>query len=85
MLLKKLGLLLLTSDVGYWMRSGSDARKFFVEGKVFSMLYIENASETCQPKDDDEAYTVVRFNERAYSTIRRFVVVDVKKGFVKAW
>ena len=67
------------------MRTGQEASQFFVEGRVFAMLYIENASETSQHNEDNDAYTVVRFNQTAHSTIRRFVVVDVKRGFVSAW
>lgn len=71
--------------VGYQMRSGRDARQFFVEGRVFAMLYSEAAGQTATPDPGDGAYTVVRFGESAYTNIRRFVVVEVKRGFVYAW
>jgi hypothetical protein len=49
------------------------------------MLYSETASETSAQRPNDDAYTVVRFNERAHTNIRRFVVVEVRRGFVYAW
>jgi hypothetical protein len=48
------------------------------------MLYTESAGAATASYNDD-AYTVVRFNEMAHTNIRRFVVVQVKRGFVKAW
>lgn len=71
--------------VVYRMRTGQEASRFFVEGRIFSMLYVENAAETSQYNMNDDAYTVVRFGQVAHSTIRRFVVVEVRKGFVNAW
>jgi len=67
------------------MRSGTDARQFFVVGRVFAMLYSEAASQTASPDPGDGAYTVVRFGEAAHTNIRRFVVVEVRRGFVYAW
>jgi hypothetical protein len=49
------------------------------------MLYSETAGETSQVNPSNEAYTVVRFNERVHTYIRRFVVVEDKHGFVYAW
>ena len=69
----------------YQMRTGSEAQSFFIVGKVFAMLYSETASETSAQRPNDDAYTVVRFNERAHTNIRRFVVVEVRRGFVYAW
>ncbi|KAJ4374888.1 hypothetical protein N0V83_001966 [Neocucurbitaria cava] len=71
-------------DASYRMRTGQEASRFFVEGRIFSMLYVENAAETAQFGRDADAYTVVRFGEFAHSTIRRFVVVEVRRGFVNA-
>ncbi|KAH9861395.1 hypothetical protein J1614_011141 [Plenodomus biglobosus] len=71
-------------DNSYVMRTGQDASRFFVIGRVFAMLYIENAAETSSQNANEAAYTVVRFGGVAYSTIRRFVVVAVKRGFVQA-
>src|ERR1044071_3980621 len=48
------------------------------------MLYTESAG-VATPSHNDDAYTVVRFGQTAYTTIRRFVVVQIKRGFVKAW
>jgi hypothetical protein len=67
------------------MRTGAEAHDFFVVGRVFAMLYTEAASETYMPHPNDDAYTVVRFNGRAHTNIRRFIVVQVRRGFVKAW
>ncbi|KAI8936692.1 hypothetical protein NX059_007084 [Plenodomus lindquistii] len=71
-------------DSSYFMRMGSSAASFFVVGRVFAMLYVEKASATSEHDLNDDAHTVVRFGGVAYSTIRRFVVVEVKWGFVKA-
>lgn len=49
------------------------------------MLYSEAASQTASPDPGDGAYTVVRFGEAAHTNIRRFVVVEVRRGFVYAW
>jgi hypothetical protein len=49
------------------------------------MLYAESASGASFPHPNDDAYTVVRFNERAHTNIRRFIVVQVRRGFVNAW
>jgi hypothetical protein len=67
------------------MRTGSEAQAFFVVGRVFAMLYTETASGTSTQHANDDAYTVVRFGEAAHTNIRRFVVVEVKRGFVNAW
>jgi hypothetical protein len=49
------------------------------------MLYSETPGETMSCRPFDDAYTVVRFNERVHTNIRRFVVVEDKHGFVYAW
>jgi hypothetical protein len=67
------------------MRTGYEARQFFVVGKVFAMLYTEAASGMATVRPNDDAYTVVRFNETVHTNIRRFIVVEVRRGFVKAW
>ena len=67
------------------MRTGQEAREFFKVGKVFAMLYTETASDTSVQHPNDEAYTVIRFGQSAHTNIRRFVVVDVRRGFVNAW
>lgn len=48
------------------------------------MLHIQAASEN-DLRDRDENITIVRYGERAFSQIRRFVVVEVRRGFVYAW
>jgi len=67
------------------VRTSTEARDFFALGRVFAMLYCETASDISRTQPDDDAYTVVRFNERERTNIRRFVVVEVKRGFVYAW
>jgi hypothetical protein len=67
------------------MRTGYEARRFFVLGRVFSMLYTEAAGGNAQPEPDDEAFTVVRFGTLAHTQIRRFIVVSVRRNFVHAW
>lgn len=49
------------------------------------MLYSEAAGSTANVSVKDEAYSAIRFNEIVYSSIRRFVVVDVRQGFVYVW
>ncbi|KAH6865211.1 hypothetical protein BKA58DRAFT_322449 [Alternaria rosae] len=71
-------------DSSYCMKTGSEAYQFFVVGRVFAMLYTEAAGETSQANPYDDAYTLVRFGERVYTNIRRFVVLKVRSGFVKA-
>lgn len=66
------------------MRNGIEARRFFVVGKVFSMLHSEPAGGQSAFDEFDEAYSLIRFGEVVYSTIRRFIVVDVRQGFVYA-
>jgi hypothetical protein len=67
------------------MRSGVDARKFFVVGQVFAMFYPEAALSQAANHDNDEAYSMARFAETEYSQIRRFIVVKVCHGFFYAW
>jgi hypothetical protein len=49
------------------------------------MLYTEAAGNTASAGVQDDAYSAIRFGEYVYSNIRRFVVVDVRQGFVYAW
>lgn len=48
------------------------------------MLHIQAASGNSLRTMDDNI-TVVKYGEKAFSQIRRFIIVDVKKGFVYAW
>ncbi|KAH7343107.1 hypothetical protein BKA66DRAFT_577117 [Pyrenochaeta sp. MPI-SDFR-AT-0127] len=49
-------------DSSYRIRTGHEARDFFVIGRVFSMLYSEAALETAQSGSaDNDAFTVVKF------------------------
>lgn len=74
-----------SQSLGYFMRTGIQARDFFRLGRVFAMLYSETASATARIVDDDDAFTVVRLGEHVHTQIRRFVVVKVKRNFVYAW
>ena len=66
------------------MRTGYEARTFFILGRVFSTLYTEAAGGTALTTPDDEAFTVVRLGGTVYTQIRRFVVVSVRHNFVHA-
>jgi hypothetical protein len=46
------------------------------------MLHIQAASAEAISSD---SITVVKYGERAFSQIRRFVIVEVRRGFVYAW
>lgn len=67
------------------MRTGIEARGFYQVGKVFAMLYSETTGEGSAFDEEDDAYSVVRFNEIVYSSIRWFAVVRIRQGFVYAW
>ena len=49
------------------------------------MLYTEAAGAQSPSTNNDDAYSYVRFGEVVYSQIRRFIVVEVRRGFVYAW
>ena len=50
------------------------------------MLYSEAASEqAARQGSDNDAVTVVKFGERVFTQIRRFVVMKVKRNMVEAW
>jgi hypothetical protein len=49
------------------------------------MLYSDAVGNTASVNGNDDAYSAIRFGEVVYSTIRRFIVVDVRQGFVYAW
>jgi hypothetical protein len=70
--------------LGYRMRTGAEAPGFFIRGRVFSMLYTMAMSSTTHTSHDD-AFTTVRFGEKTFAQIRRFVVVIVRRNFVHAW
>ncbi|KAI9874205.1 MAG: hypothetical protein M1830_010077, partial [Pleopsidium flavum] len=55
----------------------NDRDGFFKSGRVFSMLYIENAGATAPP--GAAGISLVQYGERAYAQIRRFIVVEPKK------
>jgi len=47
------------------------------------MLHIQAASAHALQTSD--SITIVRYGEHAFSQIRRFVIVEVRRGFVYAW
>jgi hypothetical protein len=70
------------------MRTQAEAHSFFVQGRVFAMLWAETASATMvRNGTENTAITVGRFGESVYSQIRRFVVMKVNRDrhFVYAW
>ncbi|KAF1971093.1 hypothetical protein BU23DRAFT_472056 [Bimuria novae-zelandiae CBS 107.79] len=72
-----------TLDASYRMRTGAEIYQFFRLGKVFAMLHIQAASLNALQSMSDNI-TVVKYGEHAFSQIRRFIVVEVRRGFVYA-
>jgi hypothetical protein len=70
---------------GYRMRTGTEARGFFVLGRVFAMLYTEPVGQNAKRNGNNDNFTTVRFGEEVFTQIRRFVVVSVRRNFVHAW
>jgi hypothetical protein len=63
-----------------------DAKTFFCEGRVFAMLWHENATSTAKPGKDVQFVTKTkttkgRYGEQIFSHIRRMVVVKQKEGY----
>ncbi|PSN72336.1 hypothetical protein BS50DRAFT_630385 [Corynespora cassiicola Philippines] len=69
-------------DESFRMRTGAEARQFFKPGKVLSMLHTQAASRDVP--DSNSCITYISFGERAFSQIRRFIVVEARSGFVYA-
>jgi hypothetical protein len=73
------------------VRTRADAHKFFVQGRVFSMLWSETAGATTRKAarngTENTAITIGKFNQEIYCQIRRFVIVKVnrERHFVYAW
>jgi hypothetical protein len=60
----------------------SDARKFFVVGRVFALLWHENAGEGQTGREGYIDHTTEgRFGSRVFSHIRRMAVVIERKGY----
>ncbi|ORY18206.1 hypothetical protein BCR34DRAFT_504925 [Clohesyomyces aquaticus] len=68
----------------YQIRKGGEAYTFFKQGRVFAMLHAEAMGETQKPRLGDDCISVIKHGEYAYTNIRRFVIVQVMKGFVYA-
>jgi len=61
-----------------------DAKEFFTVGRVFAMLWHDNAGDPRGPGQGlgEPVYTSIgRYNEKIYSHIRRMVVVREKHGY----
>lgn len=56
--------------------------KFFTRGRVLALLFSEGLGAGGSLESDN--VTVVKYNEHVYSQIRRFVVVQEKRGFCYA-
>jgi hypothetical protein len=70
------------------MRTKAEAHRFFVQGRVFSMLWAETASATmARNGTENTAITVGRFGQGVFSQIRRFVIMKVnrQRHFIYAW
>ena len=70
------------------MRTKADAHRFFVKGRVFSMLWAETASATLTRNGtENTGITIGRFGQGVFSQIRRFVIMKVNRSqhFVYAW
>ena len=67
-------------DPRYFKRS--DARKFFVVGRVFALLWHENAGEGQAGREGYMDYTTEgRYGSRVFSHIRRMAVVKERRGY----
>ena len=59
-----------------------DAKRFFVVGRVFALLWHENAGESNTRRGGYiDRTTVGRFGSRTFSQIRRMAVVNERKGY----
>lgn len=69
-------------DHRYYKRP--DAKKFFVVGRLFAMLWHENAGESFRSGSSDLSMPVAgvaKYGEMIYSHIRRFAVVRERHGY----
>lgn len=58
--------------------------RFFKKGKMFAILFSEPLGNDTQQLDNANVSTVI-YNQHVYSQIRRFVVVQERRGFCYAW
>lgn len=74
-------------DKSYYMRTGPQAKKFFVRGRVFGIVWHENAgaaNESPVTRKLDKpfhTYTMTENNVCIFSHIRRFVIVKERQGY----
>jgi hypothetical protein len=74
--------------IGYRVRTAQEAPDFFRRGRVFAMLWAQSGSETLtRSASENSAITILRYAERIFTQVRRYVVIDVnrKRHFVYAW
>jgi len=64
-------------DPSYRLMNGAKEWEFFVIGRVFQMLFIQNASETVSRAL--KGVSLVEYGGRAYARISRFVIVEPKR------
>ncbi|KAI9809996.1 MAG: hypothetical protein M1827_006763 [Pycnora praestabilis] len=57
--------------------------RFFVEGRVFLMLYIENAGENMNPGASPSNYSTVEYGEKAHVQIRRPITTYGRQATTK--
>ncbi|KAF2758936.1 hypothetical protein EJ05DRAFT_475176 [Pseudovirgaria hyperparasitica] len=70
-----------TLDPSYQLRT--DARSFYIRGRMFATLHIEAYGGTATGADAENVFTV-KYGEKAYCQIRRFVVVKDDRGYCLA-
>lgn len=77
-------------DRSYQIRLGKQAKSFFVRGRVFGMVWHENAGSGMEPNQTEvsekldrpfHTFTLSKDNVRIFSHIRRFVVVKARHGY----
>ncbi|KAF2260459.1 kinase-like protein [Lojkania enalia] len=69
-------------DSNYRMRPGAEAYHFFQKGKVFAVLFTQTSTDLAGPGND--SITIVKYGEKTFSQVRRFVVVEERRTFVYA-
>ncbi|ORY18201.1 hypothetical protein BCR34DRAFT_554387 [Clohesyomyces aquaticus] len=67
-------------DNTYYVRE----RKFFVVGKMFSVLFPEPTGGPPTRYNDSASFATVRFGEQVHAQIRRFIIVQCRKEYCYA-
>jgi len=77
-------------DRSYYVRYGKAAEQFFIRGRVFGMVWHENAGSGMKPNQTVVSekldrpfhrFTLSKDNVQIFSHIRRFVVVKARRGY----